>query len=390
MSSSLPGGTPKRGSSTLAVHAGGSVPLVGAPVTNPVFQTSTFFNEPAGGGEILYTRYGNNPNHLLLESRLAALEGGEACLVTASGMAATAMALLACVAAGDRVLAARALYGGTRAFLNREMSRLGVETIVADLFEEGWEDALAPGVRAVVVEIPTNPLLRVLDLPRIAAAAHDAGAALIVDATFATPVNMRPLEYGADLVVHSATKYLGGHSDVTAGAVIGSAERIAEVRDRGILFGTSPDPHTAWLVERGVKTLAIRMERHNRNGQRVAEWCEGRRGIRRVHYPGLPSHPDHETARRLLHGFGGMLAVELAGGGEAATRFMKALRLARVAPSLGGVETLVSEPRHTSHASLGPEERAAAGIPDGLIRFSLGIEDAEDLIADIEGALTAI
>jgi cystathionine beta-lyase/cystathionine gamma-synthase len=366
------------------------VPLVGAPVTNPVFQTSTFFNDPGGGGEILYTRYGNNPNHLLLESRIAALEGAEACLVTSSGMAATAMALLSCVAAGDRVVAARSLYGGTRAFLDREMSRLGVDTLVANLFEDGWEESLIPGVRAVVVEIPTNPLLRVLDLPRVAERVHEAGAVLVVDATFATPVNMRPLHFGADLVVHSATKYLGGHSDVTAGAVVGSSERIAEVRNRSILFGTAPDPHTAWLVERGIKTLAVRMERHNRNGQQVAEWCEGRSGLRRVHYPGLASHPDHGIAARLLRGYGGMLALELEGGGDAATRFMKALKLARVAPSLGGVETLVSEPRYTSHAALAPAERVAIGIPDGLVRFSLGIEDADDLIADIEGALHAI
>lgn len=378
------------GLSTRAVHAGGPAPVVGAPLATPIFQTSTFFNEPAGGGEILYTRYGNNPNHLLLEQRLAALEGAEACVVTGSGMAAIAMALLSCTAAGDRVVAARALYGGTLGLLHAELPRLGIETVYVDFTGDDWPAAVRPGVRAVIVEVPTNPLLRVIDIAAVAEAAHRAGALLIVDSTFATPAHFRPLEHGADLVVHSATKYLGGHSDVTGGAVLGSAERVAAVRQRARLFGTAPDPFAAWLIERGTKTLAVRMERHSRNGQAVAEWCERHPQVKRVHYPGLASHPDHARARRLLDGFGGMLGVELAGGGEAATRFVRALRLCRVAPSLGGVETLVSEPRHTSHAALAPAEREAIGIADGFVRFSLGIEDADDIIADIEQALQAV
>lgn len=375
------------GLSTRAVHAGGTTPEVGKPVTTPIFQTSTFYNERAGGGEVLYTRYGNNPNHLALEARIAALESADACVATGSGMAAIAVALLSAVVSGDRILAARALYGGTRTLLDRELARLGVATTYVDFFEEEWQAALDSDVRLVLVETPTNPLVRVLDLAPIAAAAHAVGALLVVDSTFATPINFRPLEHGADLVVHSATKYLGGHSDVTAGAVAGGAEVIAPVRERARIFGPALDPHAAWLVERGIKTLAVRMERHNRNGTTVAQWCERHPRIRRVHYPGLPSHPDHETAARLLNGFGGMLGIEVEGGGDAATRFVEWLRLCHVAPSLGGVETLVSEPRHTSHVGLAAEERARIGIADGFVRFSLGIEDAEDIIDDIEGAL---
>lgn len=378
---------PSAGLSTRAVHAGGATPEVGKPVTTPIFQTSTFYNERGGGGEVLYTRYGNNPNHLALEARIAALEGADACVATASGMAAIAVALLSAVASGDTILAARALYGGTRTLLDRELAQLGVTTTYADFFDEDWRAALHTGVRLVLVETPTNPLVRVLDLAPIADAARTAGALLVVDSTFATPINFRPLEHGADLVVHSATKYLGGHSDVTAGVVAGTTEAIEPVRERARIFGPTLDPHAAWLVERGIKTLAVRMERHNRNGTTVAQWCERHPRICRVHYPGLPSHPDHETAARILNGFGGMLGIEVEGGGEAATRFVERLRLCHVAPSLGGVETLVSEPRHTSHAGLTAEDRARIGIADGFVRFSLGIEDAEDIIADIEDAL---
>ncbi|CAN5122413.1 PLP-dependent aspartate aminotransferase family protein [soil metagenome] len=378
---------PHAGLSTRAVHAGDASPVAGGPVATPIFQTSTFFSEPEGRGEVRYTRYGNNPNHSALERKLASLEGAEECAVSASGMAALSCAVLACAAACDHVVAARALYGGTRTLLDRELKRLGIETSYVELSLPGWQQALRPNTRVVLAETPTNPLLRVLDLRTIGEAAHVHGAALLVDATLATPVNLRPLEHGADLVIHSLTKYLGGHSDVTGGAVAGRLELVQEVRRRAQIFGAVLDPHAAWLVERGVKTLSVRMERHNRNGQVVAEWCEQQPGFARVHYPGLESHPDHRLAARLLDGFGGMMSVELRGGGAAADRFVAGLRLAKVAPSLGGVETLVSEPRHTSHAGLPQEEREAIGIHDGLVRFSLGIEDAEDLIADIEGAL---
>jgi cystathionine gamma-synthase len=202
-------------------------------------------------------------------------------------------------------------------------------------------------------------------------------------------VHFRALEHGADIVMHSATKYLGGHSDVTAGVLCGSAKHIGEARQRARVWGPVLDPHGTWLLERGLKTLALRMERHNQNGMTVARWAEGHPGVARVHYPGLPSHPDHETARRVLDGFGGMIGIEVAGGGQAAERFVGALRLAKLAPSLGGVETLVSEPRYTSHAAMSLEEREANGIRDGFMRISLGIEDASDLIADLDQALRA-
>jgi cystathionine beta-lyase/cystathionine gamma-synthase len=376
-----------RGRSTLAVHAGSPHGEPGEPVVTPIFQTSTFFNDREGGGELLYTRYGNNPNHRLLEARIAALEGAEDCVVTGSGMSAIVAALLSCATTGSRVVAAEALYGGTRVLLDRELPRLGIRTEYVDFGEPGWEVAITGDVQVVIMEVPANPLLRVPDLPAVAAAARAVGAALIVDSTFATPINFRPLAHGADLVVHSGTKYLGGHSDVTAGAVAGSEQRMAAVRDRVRILGPVLDPHAAWLVERGIKTLALRMERHNRNGLEVARWCAKQPRVRRVHYPGLPEHPDHDRARLLLDGFGGMLGIELAGGGEAAARFVGRLRLARVAPSLGGVETLVSEPRYTSHAAMSPEERERQGMPDGFVRISLGIEDADDIIADLEWAI---
>jgi cystathionine beta-lyase/cystathionine gamma-synthase len=369
------------------VHAGDVVAVVGDPVVNPIFQTTTFFSRPEGGGEVLYSRYGNNPNHERLEERIGALERSEACVVFGSGMGAMTSAVLSCVAAGDHILAASALYGGTRVLLDRELARLGIGTSYADLTADGWQGGMRSETKLVLMELPSNPLMRVTDPAPIARVAHEAGALVAVDATFGTPINVRPLEHGVDLVVHSATKYFGGHSDVTAGAVCGAADRINAVRDRARIFGAMLDPHAAWLLERGIKTLSLRMARHNENGLAVARWCEGRPEIARVHYPGLPSHPDHATATRILQGYGGMLSFELSGGAAAATRFVGALRMAKLAPSLGGVETLVSEPRHTSHAAFTDEQRAAQGIRPGFIRVSLGIEDASDIIADLEQAL---
>jgi cystathionine beta-lyase/cystathionine gamma-synthase len=375
-----------RGPSTRAVHAGEPPAAVGGPVVNPVYQTTTFFSDPAGEGEVLYSRYGNNPNQRLLEERIRALAGAEAAVVTGSGMGATVASLLSCLRAGDHVVAARALYGGTHRLLEEELSRLGIETTFADLDDEGWTAALRPRTRAVVMETISNPLLRFTDPARVAGPAHEAGALVVVDATFTPPTTFDPLARGADLVVHSATKYLGGHSDVTAGVVCGSSERIAAVRKRAAIWGVAIDPHAAWLLERGVKTVGLRVRRHCENALAVAEALDGHPAVGRVHYPGLASHPDHAAAAALLTGFGGMVALQLRGG-AAATRFVRALRLAKVAPSLGGVETLVSEPRFTSHVSLSPEEREARGIGDGFVRLSIGIEDADDLVADLRQAL---
>lgn len=379
----------RSGPSTRAVHAGEGPRGVGEPVVNPIVLSATFYSEPGGDGPVLYQRYGNGPNHVLVEERLASLEGAEDAVVLASGMAAMACAVISVVQAGDHVVATDAIYGGTRALLEKELPRLGIETTFVDFFAPGWTEAFRPNTRLVIGESPSNPLLRVMDLRPIADEAHARGAIVVVDSTFASPVNARPLEHGVDLVMHSATKYLAGHSDVTAGVIAGGRARVNAVRDRAKVWGPALDPHAVWLLERGMKTLAIRMERHNANGMAVAAWAEGHPGFSRVHYPGLASHPDHATAARVLDGCGGMLGVEVAGGGGAAARFVRALKLAKLAPSLGGVETLVSEPRYTSHAAMSVERREANGIRDGFVRVSLGIEDAADLIADFDQALTA-
>jgi cystathionine beta-lyase/cystathionine gamma-synthase len=241
--------------------------------------------------------------------------------------------------------------------------------------------------RAIFVESPVNPTCRVLDMRPISQLAKSEGLALVVDSTFASPVNFRPLEHGADVVIHSTTKYLNGHHDILGGAVMGTASYVEEVRQKMMVWGQAPDPFACWLLERGMKTLDVRVRRANENAQRVAEWCEGRKDIRRVHYPGLASHPDHAVAAETLDGFGAMMAIELSGGGRAAEKFLRRLKVVTHAPSLGGVDTLVSEPRYTSHAHMTSEARAAIGIPDGFLRVSIGIEDADDLIADIEQAL---
>lgn len=374
---------------TRVVHGGEPEPAANAPVVSPIVPSATFYMDPDGRGDLLYTRYGNGPNQAALEARIASLEGAEESLVVGSGMAAMACALLSLLRAGDHVVATDDIYGGTRALLSDELSRLGISTTYVDLFSPGWEAAIRPETRVVVAESVSNPTLRVLDLAPVADAAHAAGAAVVVDSTFTSPINFRPLEHGADIVMHSGTKYLGGHSDVTAGVLSGSAARMSEARKRARTWGPVLDPHAAWLLERGIKTLSVRMERHNRNGVEVARWAEGHAEIARVVHPSLASHPDHAVAARVLGGFGGMLGIVLRGGGPAASRFVRALRLAKLAPSLGGVETLVSEPRYTSHSAMTAAQRAEGGMPDGFIRISLGIEDAADIIADLEQALEA-
>jgi len=376
----------KRGPSTRAVHAGSPSPRAGGPVVTPIHQTATFFSDAVPAGEVLYTRYGTNPNQLALQERLRTLEGAEAAVVLSSGNAACSLALLSCVGSGGHIVAQRELYGGTLRILRRELPRLGIEvTLLPNA--EGWAEAIRPETRALLMEIPQNPTLRIPDIDEAVTAAKSAGVPLIVDATFASPINFRPLEHGADLVFHSATKYLGGHSDLTAGVVAGSTARVAEVKELLKSFGPVLDPHAMWLLERGVKTLALRMARHNENGLAVAQWLETHPLVEQVFYPGLESHPDHERARRLFSGFGGVVSLTVRGGDEAALRVLQRLRLMCVAPSLGGVETLVSMPRFTSHAGLTADERRAMGVTDGFIRLALGVEDAADLIADLDQAL---
>jgi len=380
--------TDGRGVSTRAVHAGGAAAELDGPVVVPIFQSATFFSATAPAGEVRYTRYGLNPNHEALAAKLCALEGAQAALVLSSGNAASALALLACVRAGQHIVASRRLYGGTLRILDREFSRLDIETTYVDDVD-GFAAAIRSNTRALLVELPANPTLSLLDPRPLAALARENGIPLVVDATFATPVNFRPLEHGADLVVHSATKYLGGHSDLSAGVVAGRADLVREVREKLISFGPVLDPHATWLLERGIKTLAVRMARHNENGMRIATWLCSHPAVQSVLYPGLPSHPEYGLARELFSGFGGVVSVVLKGGDDMARRVMDRLRLMSRAPSLGGVETLVSMPRFTSHAALDVAGRHALGIDDGFIRMSLGIEDADDLIADLEHALAA-
>ena len=380
--------TRRQGLSTTAIHGLPHRRPDWSPVVPPLMQTSTFTNPVGSSDEVLYTRYGNNPNQVDIAKKYAMLEGAEAALFLSSGMAATALAHLAMLRPGDHLVSSSWIYGGTKKLFDEEFGRFGITvTYVAPDEPRSWRQALRPNTRAIFVETPTNPLMRVLDLAPIAKIARHDGIGLLVDATFASPINFRPLEHGADVVISSATKYLNGHSDVIAGAVAGSNSVIEEVTRLMKLWGSSLDPHSAWLIDRGMRTLSVRMERHNINGLALATWASGHPAIARVHYPGLASHPDHALAKRLLGGYGGMLGLELAGGSAATERMLTRLQLIAHAPSLAGVESLVSEPRLTSHRALGPEGRAAMGIPDGFLRISCGLEDAEDLIADLEQAL---
>jgi cystathionine beta-lyase/cystathionine gamma-synthase len=383
------------GLSTRAIHGDPGVRSDWSPVVPPVFQSATFTNPIGSTAEVLYTRYGNNPNQVAIARRLAALEGAEAALFVGSGMGAVALAHLAVLRPGDHLLSSQWVYGGVHRLFSQEFTRFGIEvTFVNPTQQRDWKRHLRKTTRAVFVEILTNPLLRVVDLEPIAALCKTEGLALVADSTFATPVSVRPLEHGADIVVHSATKYLNGHSDVIAGAVVGTEAVVEEVRRLMQVWGQALDPFAAWLIDRGMRTLTVRVERQHQTAAKLAEWCTGQAAFARVHYPGLPAHPDHDVARRMLGGggggFGGLLAVELKGGARAAERFLRGLRIATHAPSLGGVETLVSEPRLTSHAALSPDERERAGIPDGFLRFSVGLEDADDLIADFTKALTQV
>ena len=381
-------GTP--GAATRAVHAGQPATRPGDPVVPPIVRSSTFHWSSPDDGGLLYSRYGNNPNQLSVAGKIAALEGTEAALVLASGMGATAMTLLSLTEAGDHVVASRHLYGATHALLADELPRRGVATTFVDPADAGaWSAALTPRTRVVFLELPTNPTLRVFEIAPARDAAWEACALLVADATFATPVNLRPVEHGVDAVIHSATKYLGGHSDLIAGAVAGTRALIAGVTKMMKLYGPSLDPQAAWLLERGIRSLPARMERHNRTSLALAEWFQSVEGVAQVVHPGLPSHPDHERAAEMLDGFGGMASIVLEGGGPAADAFCAALELALPAPSLGGVETLVSQPRYTSHVDLSPEERSDLGIPDGFVRISVGLEDLEDLKADFAAAVEA-
>ena len=381
-------GTRKPGLSTTAIHGGATRPDPGTGVASPLVQSVNFAQEVGTSEGLLYTRYGNTPNAVRIQKRLAALEGAESALVLSSGMGATACAMLALLRSGDHLVTSAWIYGGTRKLFTEDLIGMGIEvTMVNPMEPRGWRKALRKNTRVIFLESPVNPTCRVIELGSLQNLAHNEGVALVVDSTFASPVNFRPLEHGVDVVIHSATKYLNGHHDILAGVVCGSEPFIDEVRRKMTVWGQAPDPFACWLLERGLKTIDVRVKRQNENAMRIAEWCSKRPDIAKVHYPGLTSHPDHKIAKALFDGFGGMLALELKGGGPAAVKFVKKLQIFAYAASLGGVDSLVIEPRYSSHEHMSPEEREKIGIPDGFLRISVGIENAEDLIADIEQAL---
>jgi cystathionine beta-lyase/cystathionine gamma-synthase len=372
---------------TLVVHAGSEADPATGAVGTPIFQSSTFLY-PSGNRELRYTRYGNNPSQTAVHRKLAALEGAEDGLVLASGMAAIATAIVSVCGRGDHVVAAPALYGGTHALLERELPRLGIEVGYAeDLDPAAWERATRGETRLWLWEAISNPLLRVADGPALAALARERGVATLVDATFASPIHQRPATFGADLVMQSGTKYLGGHSDLIAGTLAGSADRIRRATGLMHTLGGSIDPHAAFLLERGMKTLAVRMARHSENGLAVAEFLAGHPRVERVHYPMLADHPDAAIAARVLTGGGGVVTFEPRLTAEETARLVADFRWITLAPSLGGVESLVSMPSMTSHRMMPPEERRARGMPDAMVRLALGIEDPRDLVDDLDRAL---
>jgi cystathionine beta-lyase/cystathionine gamma-synthase len=375
---------------TLAVHGGERVPGPEGSVVFPIFQGTVFTSEPGESyHDIKYHRLNSTPSQAYLHDKLAALEGAEAAVATSSGMAAITTILHTLLGAGDHLLINDVLYGGTHDFITGHAERLGWEYTVIDPHDPAsWE--VRENTKAVLVETITNPLMRVGRLREIVAFAKANGIVSVVDNTFASPVNFRPVVAGFDLVFNSATKYLNGHSDLVAGSVAGSAELVEKVRHTLNLYGGSLDPHAGYLLARSLKTLGVRVRQQNANALALATFLSESQKVAAVNYPGLASHPDHWHASDLLNGFGGMLSFRLAGGVEAAEEFLAALTVPAVAPSLGGVETLITRPAATSHAGMSPEDRAAAGITDDLIRLSVGIEDVEDLQADFANALDKI
>ena len=389
----------RQGDSTRAVHGGERDHQISDAVTTPIFQTSTFWFKNSAElcayqeGRIEreeYGRYGN-PTWAAVERKLCELEGGEEAVLFASGMCAATTLFLALLPKGAHLIDTSDCYRRTRQFIRDYLVKFDVETTV---IEPADTKALAATIRDDTVlfftESPTNPYLRVIDVPETVRVAHARGVKVVVDSTFASPASHRPLGQGADYVIHSATKFLGGHNDLLAGCAVGSAENIVPIREAVGVLGGILDAHTAYLLLRGLKTLSLRMERHNANALQVARWLEAQDQVRRVWYPGLENHPDHETAKRLMNGFGGVVTFELETDLEGAMRFVDACKIPYIAPSLGGVESLIEMPVTMSYWDVPREERLKMGITDTLIRFACGIEDADDLIADLGQALRAI
>ena len=373
---------------TRVVHAG-ETPRIEGAVTTPIFQSAMY--ETFGGPDyhdIKYIRLNNTPNHAVLHEKLASVESAERAVVTASGMAAITTSLLSILRTGDHLLIQNTLYGGTDSFVMKDLPGFGIDY---DFIDPGkpdtWAPKLKPATRAIYVEAISNPLIEVGDLEAVVEFARKNKLVSMVDNTFASPINFRPAEHGFDLSLHSCTKYLNGHSDIVAGAVIGRADLVDKIKHKLDHLGGTLDPHACFLLQRGLKTLGLRVARQNESAMKIAGFLEGHRAIARVNYPGLPSSPCHARARKLFDGFGGMLSFEVAGGLDKVERFMRAVKIPIIAPSLGGTETLLTRPAVTSHASLDPEARRKKGISDTLVRMSVGIEWADDLVEDLDQAL---
>ncbi len=392
------------GPSTQALHAGATRDHAHHSLTPPIVQSATYtFADTADLIEFMdermfvekpvrqdYGRYGN-PTVRAVEARLAALEGGDDAILLSSGMAAVTGALLILLSAGDHLIITSDSYHRTRTFANRVLHRFGIAcTTVAPGDLVAVEANIHPNTRLIVSETPTNPFLRCLDLAALAEIGRRRGVRTLIDSTFATPLNQRPLELGIDLVIHSATKYLAGHNDLMAGVIVGRGGLTVPLREAQSMFGAVLDPTTAFQVGRGLQTLGLRVARQNANGLAIACFLESHPKIRRVWYPGLASHPDHAIARRQMSGFGGVVSFEIEGDGAAAGRFIDALRLPHIAPSLGGVESLIEQPALMSYYDADPEMRLSLGIRDELVRFAIGVEEAEDLIADLEQGLARV
>ena len=374
---------------TKLIHAGEPDPLINGAVSMPVFQSSTFeYTGATSYHDLKYIRLNNTPNHIALHQKLAALENAEAALVTASGMAAISTTLLSILSSGDHLLAQECLYGGTHDFITKDLETFGISYDFIDGDDPGsWKHKLKPNTKAMYVESMTNPLLQVADLKAVVEFTKAHSLISLIDNTFPSPVNFRPPEWGFDLSLHSCTKYLNGHSDIVAGAVIGRADLIEKITHKLNHLGGSLDPHACFLLHRGLKTLAVRVKFQNESALKIAKFLEENPAIDTVNYPGLESHPMHQRAKELFDGFSGMLSFELKGDIQAADRFIQNTTLPISAPSLGGVESLITRPALTSHSGMSPEDRQTMGISDTLIRLSVGIEATEDIIEDFNQAL---
>lgn len=390
-----------QGFGTKCVHFGTCPDPVTGALNTPIYQTSTFAFEDADQGArrfageeegYIYTRLGN-PNHTAVERKLAALEGGQAAAVASSGMGAIASVLWTALSGGDHVIAANSIYGCTHSLMNHHFPRFGIEVTFMSLADlAAVKAAVKPNTKVIYCESPANPTMEIADLEGLAKIAHEAGALLIVDNTYCSPVIQRPIEFGADVVLHSVTKYLNGHGDVIAGAAVGSAEFIARVKGEGLkdLTGATMSPFDAYLMLRGMKTLHVRVPRHCETALEIARFLEKRPEVAHVWYPGLDSFPQKELARKQMKYFGAMIAMDLKGGFEAGKKFINSTKLWTLAVSLGDTESLIQHPASMTHSALSDEEQAAAGISKGLIRLSVGLEDAEDLKADLAQAFSAL